>query len=77
MNILSIESSCDEMAAAIVSDGRVVKSSVVSSQIDLHKKYGGVVPELAGRHHLELVNNVVQSALDEAGMTFNDVDLFA
>jgi len=77
MNILSIESSCDEMAAAIVTDMNVVKTSIVSSQIDLHKKYGGVVPELAGRHHLELVNNVVQSALDEAGMKFHDIDLFA
>ncbi len=77
MNILSIESSCDEMAAAIVKDGKILKSSIVSSQIDLHKKYGGVVPELAGRHHLELVNNVVQSALDESGMVLADIDLFA
>ncbi len=77
MNILSIESSCDEMAAAIVDDNFQVRSSIVSSQIDLHKKYGGVVPELAGRHHLELVNNVVQSALNEAGMTLKEIDLFA
>ncbi|HMS24122.1 MAG TPA: tRNA (adenosine(37)-N6)-threonylcarbamoyltransferase complex transferase subunit TsaD [Acidimicrobiia bacterium] len=77
MNILSIESSCDEMAAAVVVDGVQVKSSVVSSQIDVHKKYGGVVPELAGRHHLELVNNVVRTALDEAEMILDDIDLFA
>ena len=77
MNVLGIESSCDEMAVAIVRDDKTVLSSKVSSQIDLHKEYGGVVPELAGRHHLELVNNVVQSALDEAQMTFSDIDLFA
>lgn len=77
MNILSIESSCDEMAAAIVKDGSDLRSSIISSQIDLHKKYGGVVPELAGRHHLELVNNVVQSALEQANMTLKDIDLFA
>lgn len=77
MNILSIESSCDEMAAAIVTNKNELKSSVISSQIDVHKKYGGVVPELAGRHHLEMVNNVVREALGQAGMALKDIDLFA
>ena len=77
MNILSIESSCDEMAVAVIANDNELKSSVVSSQIDVHEKYGGVVPELAGRHHLELVNNVVAQALEEAGMKLEDIDLFA
>ncbi|MFN8016163.1 MAG: tRNA (adenosine(37)-N6)-threonylcarbamoyltransferase complex transferase subunit TsaD [Acidimicrobiia bacterium] len=77
MIILGIESSCDEMAAAVVENGKTLLSSVVSSQIDVHKKYGGVVPELAGRHHLQLVNNVVNQALEEASIALNDVDLFA
>ena len=77
LNILSIESSCDEMAVAIISDGMNLKSSVVSSQIDAHKKYGGVVPELAGRHHLQMVNNVVNEALSQAQMDLSDIDLFA
>lgn len=77
MNILSIESSCDEMAAAIIVNKSELKSSIVSSQIDVHKKYGGVVPELAGRHHLEMVNNVVREALDQANMYLKDIDLFA
>lgn len=77
MNILAIESSCDETAAAIVVDGTRCISSVVSSQIDAHNKYGGVVPELAGRHHLELINNVVNDACQQAGMNLSDIDLFA
>lgn len=77
MIVLGIESSCDETAAAIVEDSRVLRSSIVSSQIDAHTLYGGVVPELAGRHHLELMNNVVQSACDEAGISLADIDVFA
>lgn len=76
MNTLAIESSCDEMAVAILS-GNTLMSSVVSSQIDVHKKYGGVVPELAGRHHVEMVNNVVRQALLDANMQLSDIDLFA
>ncbi len=76
MNVLAIESSCDEMAVAILADKKLA-SSVVSSQIDVHKKYGGVVPELAGRHHLEMVNNVVRQALVDANMQLSDIDLFA
>lgn len=65
--VLGIETSCDETAAAVVEDGRQVISSVVSSQVDLHAKYGGVVPEIAGRAHLELLTPVIDAALSEAG----------
>lgn len=75
--ILGIETSCDETAAAIVSpDGRVL-SSVVSSQADLHARFGGVVPEIASRRHLELVAPVVRAALDESGFALGDVDRLA
>lgn len=67
MRVLGIETSCDETAAAVVDDGRTVRSSVVSSQIDLHARYGGVVPELAGRAHVELFTQVVTDALEKAG----------
>jgi N6-L-threonylcarbamoyladenine synthase len=66
--ILGIETSCDETAASVVVDGRVVRSSVVSSQIDLHAKYGGVVPEIAGRAHVQLMIPVVAEALEQAGL---------
>ena len=72
--ILGIESSCDETAAAIVADGREILSSVVASQIDIHRKYGGVVPELASREHLRNIVPVVREALERAGMAFEDVD---
>ena len=65
--ILSIESSCDETSAAVVVNGREVLSNVIASQIDTHKKFGGVVPEVASRMHIEVVSGVVQEALDEAG----------
>jgi N6-L-threonylcarbamoyladenine synthase len=68
VRILGIETSCDETAAAVVEDGRRVRSSVVSSQVDLHAPYGGVVPELASRAHVELINPVVDEALMEAGI---------
>lgn len=75
--ILGIETSCDETAAAVVTeDGRAL-SSVVSSQADLHARYGGVVPEIASRRHLELVSPVVRSALDDAGVTLGDVERVA
>ena len=63
--ILAIESSCDETAAAVVKNGREVLSNVISSQIALHTLYGGVVPEIASRKHIEKINQVVQAALDE------------
>ncbi len=72
--ILGIESSCDETAAAIVADGREILSSVVASQIDVHRKYGGVVPELASREHLRNIVPVVREALERAGLSLNDVD---
>jgi len=75
--ILAIESSCDETAAAIVRDGRQVISSVISSQIPLHAMYGGVVPEIASRAHVESVDPVVDEALKKAGMTLSDVDAVA
>ena len=68
MMVLGIETSCDETAAAVVSEGRVVRSSVVSSQIDLHARYGGVVPEIAGRAHVELLVPAVEEALARAGI---------
>ena len=72
--ILGIESSCDETAAAVVADGREILSSVVASQIDIHGKYGGVVPELASREHLRQIVPVVREALAQAGMKLADVD---
>ncbi len=72
--ILGIESSCDETAAAVVADGREILSSVVASQIDIHRKYGGVVPELASREHLRQIVPVVREALEQAGMKLGDVD---
>ena len=74
IDILAIESSCDETAAAVVRNGREVLSNVISSQIDLHKLYGGVVPEIASRKHIEKINQVIWEALDTAGKTLDDVD---
>lgn len=74
IKILAIESSCDETAAAVIRNGREVLSNVISSQIELHKLYGGVVPEIASRKHIEKVNQVIQAALDEAKMTLDDMD---
>ena len=75
--ILAIESSCDETAAAVIEDGRKICSSVISSQIPLHARYGGVVPEIASRQHVESVGPVVTQALEEAGMRLSDVDALA
>lgn len=72
---LAIESSCDETAAAVIAEGREVLSNIISSQIEIHKQYGGVVPEIASRHHLNNVNTVVDQALEEAGVTIDDVDM--
>jgi N6-L-threonylcarbamoyladenine synthase len=74
MLILGIETSCDETAAAVVADGRTVLSSVVATQFELHAQYGGVVPELAARRHLENILPVIQGALDQAGVTLPDLD---
>ena len=74
VKILGIESSCDETAAAVVVDGRVILSSVVASQISIHRKYGGVVPELASREHLRQIVPVVREALLQAGLELADID---
>ena len=77
MKILSIESSCDETAAAVVEDGRRVLSSIVASQVEEHKIYGGVVPEIASRRHVEAISGVVKSALEEADCTLEDIEAIA
>lgn len=77
MRILGIESSCDETAAAIVEDGNRLISNVVKSQIDIHKVYGGVVPEVAARSHIEVINPVIDQALTDANLTWSDIDAIA
>ena len=77
MRILGIESSCDETAAAIVEDGHRLLSNVVNSQIDIHAVYGGVVPEIAARSHIEVINPVINQALTEAHLTWDDIDAIA
>lgn len=77
VTILAIESSCDETAAAVVRNGRTVLSNIISSQIDLHTLYGGVVPELASRKHMEQINQVVEQALAEANIELKDIDAVA
>ncbi|HBC84861.1 MAG TPA: tRNA (adenosine(37)-N6)-threonylcarbamoyltransferase complex transferase subunit TsaD, partial [Clostridiales bacterium] len=72
--ILGIESSCDETSCAIVKNGREVLSNVINSQIKIHEKFGGVVPEIASRNHVEVISSVVKQALEEANITFNDID---
>ncbi len=72
--ILGIESSCDETSASVVEDGKRVLSNIISSQIDIHKLYGGVVPEIASRKHLEVINTVIKEALDVSGKSLSDID---
>ncbi|MBU5485315.1 tRNA (adenosine(37)-N6)-threonylcarbamoyltransferase complex transferase subunit TsaD [Clostridium sp. MSJ-11] len=74
IKILAIESSCDETSAAVVVNGREVLSNIISSQIDIHKKFGGVVPEVASRKHIEVIGAVVKEALDEASTSLQDID---
>ncbi|MBV7276272.1 tRNA (adenosine(37)-N6)-threonylcarbamoyltransferase complex transferase subunit TsaD [Clostridiaceae bacterium UIB06] len=74
IKILSIESSCDETSAAVVVNGREVLSNIISSQIDIHTKFGGVVPEVASRKHVEVISVVVEEALEKAGVTLDDID---
>lgn len=73
VKVLGIETSCDETSAAVVENGDCIISNVIASQIDIHSKYGGVVPEVASRRHVELILPVVQEALDQAGLTFADI----
>ena len=75
--IIGIESSCDETAASVVRDGREVLSNVIASQIDIHQKFGGVVPEVASRKHLEIINTVIDQALNEANVSLEDIDAVA
>ena len=77
INILGIETSCDETAAAVVTDGRIIKSSVVASQTKLHEKYGGVVPELASRAHIEKIYPVIKEAMEQANVTKDNIDAIA
>lgn len=77
MLVLGIETSCDETAAAVVRDGREIVSSIIASQIEMHKPYGGVVPELASREHLEKIQPIVQEALTQAGITLKEIDAIA
>ena len=77
INILGIETSCDETAAAVVADGRTIKSSVVASQTKLHEKYGGVVPELASRAHIEKIYPVIKEAMEQADVAQDDIDAIA
>ena len=75
--IIGIDSSCDETAAAVIRNGREVLSNVISSQIELHKLYGGVVPEIASRKHIEKINQVIEEALEEAEVTLDQIDAVA
>ena len=74
MIVLGIETSCDETAVAVVEDGRSIRSNLVSSQVDVHRRYGGVVPELASRAHVEVLNPLLEEALFQAGIRFEDLD---
>ena len=73
--ILGIETSCDETAAAVVENGRNVLSNIISSQIEIHKEFGGVVPEVASRKHIENINIIIEKALKEANVDFKDIDI--
>lgn len=77
INILAIESSCDETAASVVQNGREVLSNIISSQIEIHKKYGGVVPEIASRKHIENISAVVKEAIDESRLRIDEIDAIA
>jgi len=77
MKVLGIETSCDETAASVVEDGQVILSNVVNSQIDIHAVYGGVVPEVAARSHIEVINPVINRALSDANLSWKDIDAIA
>ncbi len=75
--VLGIETSCDETSASIVKNGREVLSNVINSQIAIHEKFGGVVPEIASRKHIEAISTVTKEALKQANMQFSDIDVIA
>ena len=75
--VLGIESSCDETSVAVVKNGREVLSNIIDTQIKIHEQYGGVVPEIASRNHIEAISRVAKAALEEANMKFEDVDVIA
>ncbi len=77
MNILGVDTSCDETAAAVVVKGREIRSNIIASQIDLHDKYGGIVPELASRKHVESINYILDQAMSQSGMLFEDLSAIA
>ena len=77
MNILAVESSCDETAVAIVRDGREVLADCIASQVALHREYGGVVPEIASRKHMEAIYGLADAALRESGLSRRDLDAIA
>ena len=77
MNILAVESSCDETAVAIVKDGREVLCDCIASQVALHREYGGVVPEIASRKHIEAIYGLADEALERTGLTRQDIDAVA
>ena len=77
VRILAIETSCDETAAAVVKNGREILSNIIYTQIKLHTVFGGVVPEIASRKHIEKINPVIEAALKEAGVTLADIDAVA
>ena len=74
---MAIESSCDETACAVVRDGRTVLSNVIATQIEIHRRFGGVVPEIASRNHTLAIENVVREAMQKAGVTKDDIDVIA
>lgn len=77
MRILGIETSCDETSASVVEDGKIVLSNIISSQIEIHKEYGGVVPEIASRHHIKNITNIIEEALEKSGYKLSDMDYIA
>src|SRR5688572_5945491 len=77
MIVLGIESSCDETAAAIVEDGRILHSNAVLSSMDLHAAYGGVIPEIAAREHIRSIHSVIEQAFSDAGKAWDDIDAIA
>src|SRR6056297_2647 len=77
ITILSIETSCDETSAAVIKNGRIILSNIISSQIDIHQQFGGVVPEIASRKHIENINYIIESAIDKSGIYFNELDSIA